>query len=232
MVELRNKKTFASVIAGVSLMFLLVAALFIFALLLFAWIAHEIVFQKQFLLDKKITDFIISHSTESFIEWMKIFTVFGSRKFLAPAYAVIVIYYLIKRKAMLGLHVALIASTGLALSYSLKRLFQRVRPDVPLIESLKTYSFPSGHALSSIIFCSILVYLLWQARIQSAWKWLISVLLFLFALCIGVSRVALQVHYPSDVLAGFCLGLVWVILSFYLLNLIKRKPREQVKLPL
>lgn len=232
MVEIKPKKTFLSFLARFSVMFLLISGLFILALILFAWIAHSVVNQKQFLFDQKIIDFVSSRSTENFISLMKIFTVFGSRIFLVPAYAVLITYYLVKRKAMLGLHIGLIAASGTALSFGLKRVFQRTRPDLPLIESIKTYSFPSGHALSSIIFCSILIYLLWQAEIHRAWKWFLSLMLLLFALCIGLSRVALQVHFPSDVFAGFCLGLVWVILSFYLLNRIKQQPRQQVKLPL
>jgi undecaprenyl-diphosphatase len=162
---------------------------------------------------------------------MKVVTLFGSRNFLVPVYALIIVYYLVQGKRMLGLHIALVALSGTTLSFGLKRLFQRARPDLPLIESLKTYSFPSGHSLSSIVFCSILVYLLWRSNTRAVWKWIFSVLLFSLAVLIGISRVILKVHYPTDVLAGFCLGFAWVIASFYLLGRIKKKSTQTVKLP-
>jgi membrane-associated phospholipid phosphatase len=152
---------------------------------------------------------------------MRFFSFFGSGKFLFPAYVLMIIYFLIRRKRVLCLHIAIVALTSTTLSQGAKRIFQRARPDLPLIQALKTYSFPSGHALSSFIFCSVLVYLIWRARMQIFWKWLFSIFLFLFSMTIGMSRVVLKMHYPTDVLAGFCLGFIWVILSFYLLNRIQ-----------
>jgi undecaprenyl-diphosphatase len=224
MVELQKKRPFKSILAELPLKFILIIALFILALILFSFITHEVVFEKKDTIDKEIVQFISSHTTESSIRVMRFFTVFGSSIFLFPVYSLMVAYFLVSRKTMLGLHIGLIAISGTALSFGVKRLFQRPRPDLPLIESLKTYSYPSGHALSSIIFCSILVYLLWRSGINSAGKWMFSILLFVFAMTIGISRIVLNVHYPTDVIAGFCLGFIWVSLSFYLLSLIKRKP--------
>jgi undecaprenyl-diphosphatase len=62
--------------------------------------------------------------------------------------------------------------------------------------------------------------------LKTAWKWVLSLLLLLFALSIGISRIILRYHYASDVLAGFCLGFVWALLSLWLLKMFRRSHRN------
>jgi len=222
MEELNNKKSVRSFLKNLPLKFLAIAALFLGALLMFGFITHEVLFEKDDVFDNRIIDILSPYATESSIRVMRFFTFFGSGNFLLPAYILLTGYYAVKRKKVLAINIALIAFTSYALSFTAKRIFQRARPNLPLIEALKTYSFPSGHALSSFIFCSILIYLLWRVRLHLLWKWTLSVFLFLFSITIGISRIILKMHYPTDVLAGFCLGFAWVILSFYILNRMKR----------
>ena len=88
-----------------------------------------------------------------------------------------------------------------------KLAFARPRPD--LWDSgwhAVGYSFPSGHAMSSTALAVALASLAWGTR----WRWWAVGGGALFALGVGVSRVYLGVHYPSDVLAGWCAGLAWV----------------------
>lgn len=227
MEELKSKRSIKSFLKKLPLELLLIAGLFLAALLLFAFITHEVVYQKKDLFDSRVIRFFAQYKTNTLIEVMKVFTFFGSSTFLFPAYLLLIAFLLIKKKKIASINVGLIAVTSTVLSFSAKRIFQRARPDLPLIQSLKTYSFPSGHALSSFIFCSVLIYLLWRAKIQGIWKWTLSILLILFAITIGISRIVLKVHYPSDVLAGFCLGFVWVLLSLYLLRRIQSKGPTQ-----
>lgn len=213
-----TKQSIRSFLKKLPLKFLLIAGLFVAGLYLFALITHEVIIEKEEEFDNKLIHFFAPYSAERFIRVMKVFTFFGSGKFLIPAYAVIVTYFLIKRQAIIGLNIAIIAITSTVLSHIAKRIFQRGRPGLPLIDHLKTFSFPSSHALSSFIFCSILVYLVWRSSIGQAWKWVLSIFLFLFSITIGMSRIVLKMHYATDVLAGFCLGFIWAILSFYVLN--------------
>jgi len=224
MVSSREKRSIRALIKSLPIKLLLIAGLFVAAIFLFALITHQVVFQKEDLFDSKVSQFFSPYSKEPFIGLMKFFTFFGSSKFLLPGYAALIIFYVIKGKTTHAINIAIIGITSTALSFGSKRIFQRARPDLPLIQSLKTYSFPSGHALSSFIFCSILIFLVWRANIQLVWKWVFSLFLFLFSLTIGISRIVLKMHYPTDVVAGFCLGFVWVILSFYILA---RKKQQQ-----
>jgi undecaprenyl-diphosphatase len=232
MQEVQNKKLNKSFLSELSLKFLLIVLSFIAALFLFGFMAHELFYEKDELFDKRIVEFLSAHATQEFVSLMKLFTLIGSGKFLIPAYAIMVIYCFSKRKAMVGIHVAMIALSSYGISHAAKRIFQRPRPDLPLIESIKTYSFPSGHALSAFIFCSIVFFLIWNSSMRQLWKWIFSIILFLIALIVGISRVVLSMHYPTDVLAGFCLGFIWVVFCFYVLGHIKHKRTSTVKLPL
>jgi undecaprenyl-diphosphatase len=92
----------------------------------------------------------------------------------------------------------------------LKLAFHRPRPVAFFGSTPSSYSFPSGHALGSFCFYGILAAIL-ATRVRGRGAkfcvWMAAVLLVAM---IGVSRIYLGVHYPSDVIAGYCAGAVWV----------------------
>ena len=116
---------------------------------------------------------------------------------------------------------AIVALAGSALlNLSAKQFFQRDRPS--LWESIapeSTFSFPSGHAMGSMTLAAVLVLLCWQTR----WRWPMLAAALAFTGLVGLSRLYLGVHYPSDVLAGWAAGLAWVAGS-YLVLFRRRRP--------
>lgn len=89
-----------------------------------------------------------------------------------------------------------------------KLIFQRPRPDLWIsIAPEATFSFPSGHAMGSMALVTALVVLLWSTR----WKWPTLIVGSIFVVLVGISRVYLGVHYPSDILAGWATSLAWVL---------------------
>jgi len=200
---------------------------FFVAIFLFAFLAKIVVLDKKDLFDTTAFSFLHSHTTPFIIKLMEVFTFFGSTTFLFPAYVVLVGFLLLKRQIRWAVDIAIIGISSELLKLFLKNFFHRHRPDLPLIKTLQSYSFPSGHALSSFIFFSILVYLLWKKDLKPAWKWIISILLILSSIAIGISRIVLRYHYASDVLAGFCMGYSWVIFSLWLLNKIHIRTKMQ-----
>jgi undecaprenyl-diphosphatase len=207
----------------ISLEFVIVAFLFIGALFVFALVAHA-VYENEDLFDKRAFAYLSSYSSEGFLEAMKFFTFFGSILFLLPAYILLVVYFFIKKEFRYCIDILIISISSSVLMFGLKELFHRQRPDLPLIKSIATtYSFPSGHALSSFIFCSVLIDLIWESTLARVWKWVFSILLLLFSFTIGISRIVLKMHYATDVIAGFCLGIVWVIISFRVIKKINFK---------
>ncbi|HYH14083.1 MAG TPA: phosphatase PAP2 family protein, partial [Flavisolibacter sp.] len=126
-----------------------------------------------------------------------------------------------------ALEVAAIGLGGFVINYVMKLTFQRVRPPNPLIDPLHNFSFPSGHATSAFIFYGLLAYLVWKTNLSKTYKVLIGMLLILFSLLIGFSRIYLRVHYSSDVVAGFCIGFAWLILSIYLFEYMKKETAKE-----
>jgi undecaprenyl-diphosphatase len=100
----------------------------------------------------------------------------------------------------------------------LKRLFQRKRPLSPLLKAAKGLSFPSGHAIMSVTFYGLLVYMLQLSITDVFLKYLVTVLIVLLIGVIGYSRIYLRVHYTSDVIAGLLIGFLWLIISLSVLN--------------
>ena len=134
-----------------------------------------------------------------------------------------ILYFVIRKKYRHAVDIAIIGITSSALMFGLKTIFHRQRPDLPIIKGIYTYSFPSGHALSSFILMSILIFIIRNGRWKNVYKWIVSSLLLLFSITIGISRIILRAHYPTDVIASFCLGIVWVIVSLWLLRKINRQ---------
>ena len=112
------------------------------------------------------------------------------------------------KRAALWLAIAMIGSVLLDLA--LKYAYHRVRPTAFFGSPARYYSFPSGHALSSFCFYGVMAGLL-SARTKSVWlRVVIWVIAAVLVVAIGISRIYLGVHYPSDVLAGYLAATVWV----------------------
>jgi len=213
----KNNNSKIKLLQLISLEVLIIAGLFLLSLFVFAYLAHEVVQENEKAFDDKVSAYFTSFSNDHVISIMKFFTFFGTIQFLVPAYLLLIIYFYKKKQFRYCINIAIIGVSSSALMFALKDIFHRARPELPIIKSF-TYSFPSGHALTSFIFCSIIIYLVWKSGLQKFWKLLFVILLLLFTLTIGISRIILHMHYPTDVIAGFCLGIAWVILSFWLLR--------------
>ena len=112
-----------------------------------------------------------------------------------------------------------LAGSGL-LNLGAKAFFRRDRPS--LWESIapeSSFSYPSGHAMGSMTLAAVVVLLAWGTR----WRWPVLVLALAFTGLVGLSRLYLGVHYPSDVLAGWAAGLAWTA-GVYLVLFRQRRP--------
>jgi membrane-associated phospholipid phosphatase len=119
-----------------------------------------------------------------------------------------------------------VGSSGL-LTKLVKQSFQRARPSIDPSVDAVGYSFPSGHAVAVMAFYGFIVYLLLGSRSVSArFKTWTSALLTALILLVGVSRVILKAHFPSDVIAGYLLGLFCLSLGILGTEAQKRKRRR------
>ncbi|WP_121355982.1 phosphatase PAP2 family protein [Flavisolibacter nicotianae] len=199
-------------------------ALFAGALFLFAFVAHEVLWEKEEAVDNSIFNFLSAHViSDGLTGFMKTVTYFASATFLQIAYGCLFILYLALKNIKRAFEIAAIGVGGFLVNYLMKLSFHRIRPAHPLIDPLNNFSFPSGHATSAFILYGLLSYLIWKTDIPKPFKYLICAILILFSLLIGFSRVYLRVHYPSDVVAGFCIGFAWLLLTIYLFERLKKK---------
>ena len=209
--------------------FIVLLALFAGALFLFAYVAHEVLWEKEEAIDNRVFNFfatdIISNSLTGF---MKAITYFASATFMQIAYACLLIIYFVVKDIKRAFEIAAIGAGGFLINYFMKLSFRRIRPPHPLMEPLQNFSFPSGHATSGFIFYGLLAYVIWKTDIPKIYKYLAAVLLIAFSLLIGVSRVYLRMHYFSDVVAGFCIGFAWLILTIYLFERLKKKSDKEL----
>lgn len=103
---------------------------------------------------------------------------------------------------------------ALFLNGIIKEFYARARPSQikPLVE-IGGYSFPSGHSMGSIIVYGGILFIVLQSIRSTYLKVFITSFLSIMIFSIGLSRIYLAVHYPSDVIGGFSLGLTWILVS-------------------
>lgn len=99
-------------------------------------------------------------------------------------------------------------------NHLLKLVFQRQRPTLHHVVTENSYSFPSGHSTASMILFGTLLLLVPIFTENKALRLSFRILLGCLIVTIGISRVYLGVHFPTDVLAGFCLGLAWLLMTY------------------
>jgi undecaprenyl-diphosphatase len=187
-------------------------------LTLFAWLSEE-VFEgglQQF--DTAVRMKVHEFFSPQLTRFMQVMTFLGSIRFLTILFAIIVAVWLSKGMKRRAIWLMIAVGGSVILDISLKLSFHRTRP-MPFVGiAPQTYSFPSGHALSSFCFYFVLAGLL-CARIQSLamriFIWTASAAL---VFTIGLSRIYLGVHYPTDVIAGYVAAAAWVSTLLFAVN--------------
>ena len=117
-----------------------------------------------------------------------------------------------------------LAGAGL-LSVLLKNSFHRLRPDSFFLVQETSYSFPSGHAMATMCFYGMLAFFLMKEVKSWPVRLLIATLTIILSLIIGISRIYLGVHYPTDVVAGYAVGFMW--LTFCISFLLRQEKKRQ-----
>lgn len=185
-------------------------------LILFSVFAYKIVMNKSIYIDNIVYDFICDNfMSERMTNVVKILTSLGSA--LVIIILTIVLFIAIKNKKIaISVVINLIVIT--ILNNLLKIIFLRPRPDVNNLILESGYSFPSGHSATGMAFYGYLIYLIYKYVNNKKIKIPLIIFLSLIIVAIGLSRIYLGVHYASDVLGGFLLAIVYLIIFITIAN--------------
>ncbi|MDM5229607.1 phosphatase PAP2 family protein [Cytobacillus sp. NJ13] len=179
-------------------------------LLLFIEIVDELKENELIRFDETVIEYVQAFISPRLTEFMNVVTFLGSVKWLAFAVLMAAVLLFVFKKRSLALFMVLSSGLGALFNLLLKWIFKRERPDIrPLIEE-QGFSFPSGHSMGSFIFYGSLAYMIIHLAKRKRWKAAWTVLLGCFIIMIGLSRIYLGVHFPSDVIAGFAAGGAWL----------------------
>lgn len=195
----------------------------IFSGWIFGALAEDILSRDSMTLyDAGVSRWLLSLTTEDSSQFFYLITLLGSTWFISIA-GLLMSSWLAWRKQWLQLGMLILSVGGGALlNLLLKNIFLRPRPDFPNVFYHESgYSFPSGHAMLSILFYGMVAYLIaiqgfsWKTQIR------LGVTAFTLSLLIGFSRIFLGVHYLADVFGGWSAGIVWLVVCVATLKLVQ-----------
>lgn len=180
------------------------------SLYVFLKLGAEVFESELIYLDTSIMQFFYHLRTPLLSSLMFGFTFLASTPFLMVTSVSILLFLISKQKRLEALLFASLFYMGVILNLVLKALFNRPRPTLaPLIHE-NFASFPSGHAMNSFIFYFSLVYLFYHFTKNKLYTTYYFLLATVIVLGVGISRIYLGVHFPTDVLGGYIAGLCWI----------------------
>lgn len=161
-------------------------------------------------LDRFVYNMLMSIKCTNVTNVFKIITTLGNTRFIIFSNIIIVIFYaFIKKNSLLLIPFSSILSP--IINNILKFIFRRPRPDeIYRLITESNYSFPSGHAMISILFYGSIIVLINRSNIKH--KIVLNTLIILIILLIGITRVYLGVHYVSDIIGGYLISLSIIVL--------------------
>lgn len=194
-------------------------------LYLFGELAEEVLEREPFAFDRPILLFMQANATPLLDRTMVFFSEVGSIRVLGPCAFLIAAYFIFRQHWARLVYWVLGFGGAILLNMGAKQIFSRTRPDLWIsIAPESSYSFPSGHSMQSMAFVAALVMLAWHRPALRP----LFVAGAVFVVLVGLSRVYLGVHFPTDVAAGWTAALAWCTgLAFVLRGRMssERKPR-------
>jgi undecaprenyl-diphosphatase len=170
--------------------------------------------------DQLVTNYTLSQRNPMLTKYFKLVSDTGDvTGYLIVIILIAIVSTLIFKKWKFILQITSVLVLAFLSNTVLKKLINRARPGIEHLVTVKTLSYPSGHAMSSMAFYGLLIYLVYKSKLKAFMKTALISVLVLLILSIGISRIYLGVHFPSDVVGGFIAGFIWVVLCIFIFNL-------------
>ncbi|KMY54125.1 hypothetical protein AC623_09420 [Bacillus sp. FJAT-27231] len=196
----------------------LTSAFFIslFCVILFGLIAMLISDQKIVMFDNTIISFIQELETPALTNVMKFFSFIGAGYpcILLTIAIMLFLYTVLHHRKELILFIWVVTGSEL-LNLILKIVFHRARPAIHRMVEANGFSFPSGHSMAAFSLYGIVAFLLWRHVKTSFGRSMLIGIGVILTGAIGVSRIYLGVHYPSDVAGGYLASGSWLTASIW-----------------
>lgn len=205
---------------------------------LFAYVARVVFSTSDILLfDSVIIDWVQSFVSDSATPIMIAITEIGYIYVIIPIILIaLFILLFIKKHFWEAVFLVVAIGGGDIIKVIFKHFFHRERPSIFRVIEETGFSFPSGHSMAAITFYGMLAYIIWiNIPHRKGLRIFISIFAPFLILFIGISRIYLGVHYPSDVIAGFAVGGAWLTTCIMALNAIryyKSDARKALKRPI
>jgi membrane-associated phospholipid phosphatase len=179
--------------------------------------------------DTAVSDYVIGFRNPTLTTFFRVMTELGDTVAYIVICVLLALYFFLRHrnwKFIVQTTIVLLLATGT--NMWLKIIFARARPTLEHLVSVSTLSYPSGHAMSAMAFYGFLIYLVSVSKMIHFHRMLLTALLCFMIFSIGLSRIYLGVHFPSDVLGGFIGGFLWVnlcIIIFIVLHLLRARKK-------
>ena len=166
--------------------------------------------------DSLVIAFIQGFESPLLTKIMKVFTFIGSMSCVVVLSLMVLffLYKVLKHRSELILFIAVVGGSAI-LNGLLKQFFHRTRPDLHRLIEIGGYSFPSGHAMNAFTVYGILTFLLWRHISTRFGRTILILFSMMMILMIGLSRIYLGVHYPSDIVGGYFASGCWLAIAIW-----------------
>ncbi len=193
-------------------------AVFCISMFLFLAIRYKVV--GSFKLDAHLINFSSKIQSKGLTNFFKVFTHFGSMITVA---ILAVIMAIICKPIWVKIFAVVNVGAVAVFCWIVKHIVKRPRPEgIALIEETG-FSFPSAHTMGSVVFYGFLIFLIWKYLKNKPLKITLTIVLSIFAIMIGYTRVYLGVHYATDVLAGMFAGIAYLAVAIVLFVVLEKK---------
>lgn len=192
----------------------IILSVFLFILFLILYLTNNIN-----IFDEFFYNIIIKLKSNSFTKFVLLITSLASTKFIIILMIIFLcIFFITKKKIYLITDILIIGEV--IINNVLKLIVGRERPELIKLVTETSYSFPSGHTMVAVVLYGFIIYLVNKSNINNILKKLITSILIMLIILIMMSRIYLGVHFASDVFAGMCLSIAYLLI---VINLLERR---------
>jgi undecaprenyl-diphosphatase len=180
----------------------------------FAWLTRAVFADRFAVIDNRVITWLHGYWGPAADRFMLFFTTIGESWVLGLIIAIAAYALLREQRWIDAAGLAVASGGGGLLNLLLKGIFERARPDLfegPI--QLSTYSFPSGHAMGSIVAYGMLAFVGARLAGSRLLRLAMAIAAALIVFFVGLSRVYFGVHYPTDIIGGYLAGALWLAIS-------------------